>query len=529
MIPQKKFWAAMSKFIADKYGVATIEEEQKVSEILKDCFGYLVSEFRNITISQKNAGFYLYIFWLHEESIKLMVKFREVGTYDPITENEFAFYRRVLKLILEQGCEIDFPTGKYPDAVELLKMDKVIEELIYLGTWIYHIADDLAYHEMAESGHKIVFETDGTLTYPWQFHYGTAYDTLMPAHKEDYKHGVYDKTATEDLKNAIETSFNISYDLAIGIIFHIKDHFGKGDPCQTISPEVLPVNLSNQSGINIELSKTFYYGLTISKHNKLTIEEAVYKPHHMQRYLFRPILIYNIAGQNRALIGDEKLRETIYVLGTNAVQWSKISDEWITVPVMKSFIDKKNDDHDKILEDEIENRCDKNGILFLRTVESLKQQGDNNINIIEKCGEIDFIIANLERKMLFVADCKYHRARYDGVGHKTDNTNFIQNYETKLEKKFKWISTNIPIVEYNLKTKYPNVNFNLREFKIEAIFLINTPTFYMFNGKFKAITLHRSEEYILGKFDYPTLYIDTPDLQGVFRHPYFRKPIIFDF
>lgn len=529
MEPQQRYWKAMSKFIADKHGIKSFDEQAKVNEILLDCFNFFVGEFRKLVLAQNEAGFFLYIFWLNEESFKLVKKLQSGAPYNELSEVEFQFYRRVLKLILEQGCEIDFPAGKYPDAKTMLQMDIVIEDLIYLGTWVYHMADDLAYHDMAENGHKVEFDNKQILSYPWQYHYGKAYDLLMQEHKKDYKYGVYDKLALKDLRAAIEICFGISYEFAEKQIYHIKNHFGKGDPCQTVSPEVLPKNLSNASGIHIDLATAFYEGLTISRKNMLSIEEVVYKPHSMQRYLFRPILIYNIAGEDRALIGEEKFEESIFVLGTNSVQWNKISDEWYNLPCMKKFIDKKALEHDKLLEDAVEEICSKNKLLFLRNVTSLKQNGDDNINIIDVCGEIDFIIANVGRKILYIADSKYHRARYDGVGYKTDNTNFISKYEPKLSKKLSYISSKIPLTEYNLKHKFPEIEFDLSKFKIEGLFFINTPTFYMFNGKYKAITLHRLEKYFTGKFDYPVLHIETAETNGIYRHPYFRKPIIFNF
>lgn len=59
---------------------------------------------------------------------------------------------------------------------------------------------------------------------------------------------------------------------------------------------------------------------------------------------------------------------------------------------------------------------------------------------------------------------------------------------------------------------------------------INTPTFYMFNGQFKAITLKQFGDFIDGKYEYPDLFIvdgegDDETLMMV-KHPYFRKPLI---
>lgn len=77
-----------------------------------------------------------------------------------------------------------------------------------------------------------------------------------------------------------------------------------------------------------------------------------------------------------------------------------------------------------------------------------------------------------------------------------------------------------------------HINYSILDFEVEAIFFINTPTFYMLNGKYKAITLTRIKEYIEGSWDYPTIKLrDNANKQFLnYTHPYFSKmPIITPF
>ena len=525
---REKYWKNLSEYLINKHGNQIFDNQQKVDEMLTDSFSYLVQEFRSLVLKEKRYSFFLYVFWLHEQSIEIYIGLSAGLKLTGISANEFAMYRRILKLILEQGCDIDLDWGKLPTGNEVVEFDKMIQELIYLGTWMYGFADYIAYQKMIEECHKISFDDKGLLVIEWQHHYGVAYTELVPTLVEDYKQATFDEQAVHELRANIEECFNIEYDFAGGIIWEIQKSFSTVSPdLETIEPHVLPINLVHQFGINQETAEIFYNGLTISRANKLTIENAILKPHSTQRYLFRPILIYKIGGVDRALIGKGKFSESIMVLATNAIHWNAMLEDWLKLKCIKLFINKKGDDHDKILEDKIEVIVKQRGLYYCRNVKSFKQPQKNNIRIDnELAGEIDLIIVDINRKHIFVADAKYNRARYEAVGYRTDYTNFIKTYEPQLQRKIDWISNNLDILQEHLKIIYNTASIALQGYQIEGIFIINTPTFYMFNGQYKAITLKQFTDFIEGKYEYPNLVIisEENDKKVMVKHPYFIKP-----
>lgn len=529
-----KYWTALSQFLIGKHGKNHFTDHQKVEEILLDGFNFLVDKFKNLIYKENEFKFYLYIFYLHEESIKIHLKILGGLKLKQINEYEFAMYRRILKLILEQGCDVDMNWGGTLTGNEVLEMDEKIQELLYIGTWLYGFADFIAFQKMVEKCYQIEFNEQNLLEIDWQYHYGDVYHQLFPLLKEDYEKGTFDEEAIHELRETIENCFNISYDFAGGIIFEIKRKLNPNDPeVQTIQPYVLPKNLSTQFNIPIEEAELFYNGLSISRENKLSIEEVILKPHSTKRHLYRPILIYNIGGKDRALVGEEKYSESMTVLATNAIHWNAIYSEWLKNKCIQKFINKKSNEHDKILENQIEKVLIEKGFLFCRNIKSFKQPSKSNIRIDnELAGEIDFIIINIDLKLVFVSEVKYNRARYDTISYRTDNSNFINSYEPKLNKKVNWIKNNLVILQEHLKIIYNKQDISILDFNVHGVFLINTPTFYMFNGLFKAITLKQVGDYFEGKYDYPQLFItrEEGNLESfmMVRHPYFRVPMIFN-
>lgn len=519
------YWAEVSQLIIEKFGKKTFKNHVEVEEILFFCFNYLLNKFKELVFTEKDFTFFMYVFWLHEESIKIYLKNIQGEKLDPIDENEFARSRRILKAILEQGCDIDLNWGKFPDSSEELKrLDDKIQHLLYVGTWLYHFADHIAYQKMVEEYNMVEFDENDLLIIDYQHHYGTAYRSLFPAVGEEYERGSYELEIVSEFKQKINDCFKIDYDWAGAIIYEIKRHHNSKDSSlQTIEPYVLPKNLSQQFDIPEAEAHQFYDGLTISRVNKMSLENLILKPYSMDRFMYRPILVYQIDGVERALVGEEKFPESIMVLATNALNWNSLPKEWLLNNCMKTFLQQKGNEHDKLLEDEVEKILISKKIRFCRNVKSFKQHKGNNVNIDNAiCGEIDFIIVNEQLNTITVVDCKYNKARYEAVGYRTDDTNFKTKYEPKMLKKNNWVRNNLSIVNQHFQIVYYNDGIDITNYEVETIFFINTPTFYMFNGNYKAITLNQISDYLEGNYKYDLMSIMHEENE--IKHPFFRKP-----
>ncbi|PIA81085.1 hypothetical protein BFR04_15410 [Gaetbulibacter sp. 4G1] len=519
------YWTEMSQLTIKKFGKKTYSGHNEVEEILLFCFDYLVTKFKELIFSETDFTFFMYVFWLHEESINIYLKYNQGESLYPIDENEFARSRRILKAILEQGCDIDLNWGKFPkNSEELERLDDKIQHLLYVGTWLYHFADHIAYQKMVEDYNKVEFDDNDLLIVDWNYHYGVAYNSLFPNIGQEYERGAYELEIVPELKQKINECFKIDYDWAGAVIFEIKKHHNQKDPSlQTIEPYVLPKNLSHQFNIPEGEAKLFYDGLTISRENKMSLEDLILKPYSMDRFMYRPILVYKIGGVDRALVGEQKYPESLMVLATNALKWNSLPKEWLMNNCMKTFLQQKGNEHDKLLEDEVEQKLLEKKIKFCRNIKSFKQHKANNININNSlCGEIDFIIVNEKLQKLIVVDCKYNKARYEAVGYRTDDTNFKKKYEPKMFKKHQWVSNNLSAVTQHLQIIYNDNKINLNGFNVETVFFINTPTFYMFNGDYKAITLSQVEAYLDGNYKYDLLVIEYESQE--IKHPFFRKP-----
>src|SRR5690606_38308227 len=123
-----KYWGALSQYVIDKHGKEHFTDQLKAEEIVCDGFDFLSQNFKQLISTEKKFTFFLYTHWLHEQSIQIYVKTLGGFKLEKIGESEFAMYRRILKLILEQGCDIDLEWGGMPTGEEVLVMDEKIQE-----------------------------------------------------------------------------------------------------------------------------------------------------------------------------------------------------------------------------------------------------------------------------------------------------------------------------------------------------------------------------------------------------------------
>lgn len=522
---KEMYWDKLSEQVLDKYGDQEFDDYKLVDDCLNDCFVFFISEFESILSEISNFKFFCYVFTLHEDSLKLMIKERskELDLFKMIDEAGFAAYRRIVKVILEQGCLKDLEWGQLSAAL-VTQFDETLHRLFYLGRWMYNIADNIAYHRMLNGAYYIKFE-DGDLIIHWKNNYGTLLSHLMKYFSKGYETDVVDGTGTADLRAELEKCYGINYNAVFGLVFQIKKHHSH-NLCQTIEPYLLPQNIKenfkNLSGQDVD---ALYEGLTISRNNCLSLTETILKPYCTQRFLFRPYLVYTIGNEPRLLTSEDKFAESMYVLATNAIQWNTLNPEWENNKCLRAYKTRKGNEHDKHLEDKIEGVMLQHKIPFARNIKSFMTETSQNLNIDNStCGEIDFIIIDIARTKVIVADSKYNKARYEAVGYRQDFSNFNDKNVPQLCRKVKWISSNLSIVDIHFKKLYPNLNIDLTEFDVMGLFLINTPTFYMFCSDYLTIASNYFEEYILGKEIYPQINIEiTPGVFKAYPYPYFKN------
>jgi hypothetical protein len=287
------------------------------------------------------------------------------------------------------------------------------------------------------------------------------------------------------------------------------------------------------TGVDEAVMETFLDGMTLHRGNKMPLQELVIRPHCTNRFLYRSLLLWMVNGKPFYMCGIYSYDEAENSLVLNAIPWGKTPVEWKARPGLAAYIDRKKDEHDRWLDNEVEKIVREKSLLFDRGVKKIHTKARSYPITGKGLGEIDFLILSPGIKKLFVTECKHLQDRYDMINWKNDHSHFTidgkeLSYNSRLKAKVEWISEHKKIVEEHLQLKYNDTTINLNDYTVEGVFVINTPTFYMYNSVFRIYTYHRFGDVITGEYVDPTFSLmdDREDSTILYKvgFPYFQKP-----
>ena len=524
-----KYHPQLCAYVQSFHSAGNFQDDASVKKIIETYFNWCVQIFEQIIRENNDMQFMHYLFTYHESSISLWyrsVQKENLQVKYGINKEDLILNRRILKLALEQMCEINFTKLSEPSTELFQQYDTVIEDLMYVGNELYNAALFLAEMRVLPETLQVVIESNGLLHITRKCIFEYLFNELSCTMKIDFEKGIFDAEGVNQFKDEIQKSFGINYDFAADIIVQIKKYLNPNNwEIQTIEPGILVENLEKTNVVKIN-AENFYAGLILSKENKLALRDSVYQVNNMERYFFRPILEIMVNGKRRHMIGINKWAESMTVLITNNFQWNKAPEEWKKNNDFKQYLEKKSEEHDSLLEDEVEKVLNENSIPFLRNVTSFNDGKIAKSLILKGVGEIDFIWVDNKRNRIVVADCKYNRARYDMIAFSSDSSNFKNEYEKKIINKVEWIKSNRDLVGKHFKKKYPELNLDIHQLAIEELFIINTPTFYMYTGRLNTVCFFNLLQFMQDQYQHPNL---TLHIKNGFKtkiqfksYPYFK-------
>lgn len=531
---EEKFRKELSKQILSKFGKPNYDSE-KITEILNYSLEYFITKFQEICLNEKSVRFYQQVFRFHEHATEVVYTYSGEKSSSDIDFKYIAIYRRILKFILEMGCEVPMHNNEKMDGTFKKRFENKLNDLLYLGEMIMTCVSFYAEQTMIEDVADINFNKDNLFVFSRRHHYNFIFEHMSKELGGQLSKSVVDDTdlaGLNDLKHALMDCFKINYGNVGHIIASIHEmNKPKGGDVVGVEWETLPINLTQMYGVDKTVSEDFFKGLTLDKSNKMSLLDLACKPYKLNRYIYKPIIIWNIDGKDYALFGKNAWAETFIQFASNAIPWGKAPEIWLKNKCFKKYIHRKEDDHDKWLDDAVEEKLVNNNIYYDRNVKVIKHDSGNTSIDIKGLGEIDFIIVSNSTKKLFIADCKHLLGRYDIPNQRNDYNAFTSGkkpYNKTLEIKIQWFKDNISKVNQHFQRKYNDSKIDISEYTVEGIFIINTPTFYMYNSLYRIYDINQIENVILGKHIDPTftIVIDEDEQTKFLNvgYPYFIKP-----
>ena len=531
----QKFRLSLSLLIKQKFGKRDYDEIT-LTKIISFCLGHYSAEFEKICQGETSYSFYKMAFWLNEQASEMRTDKKALDNLPTEFDlNYFAIYRRILKMILEQGCLVKMNTGEKWDGNFKARFQKIFDDLLFLGDAIIGCAENYAEQDMIGDAIGVSFDEQESFYFYRKHYFEDAFRHIINMKPYYTSNFVIDTTGEQDFIDAVKDSFELDFTniiQMIGELFHHRD-MKLGDVL-AIGKNDLSIGMKKFFNTSMDKSNAFFSGLYFSQHHRHPVNELVTKPYSINRFLYRPILIWNIDQKDFCIMGLFSFREAITSLYLNAFPWAKAPEEWKRNKKFNQFINKKHNDHDKWLDDAVEKEIRSTNIIFQRDVKTIKAK-KRSINIeIPACGQIDFLAININTKKLFIIEDKHLLGRYDMASQKIDFYNFTTgkgSYDSNIGRKIKWISDNIKLIEEHFQSFAGNSQLSITDFTIEGIFVINTPTFYMYTSDFRIYTYHELSKVLTGTYvdkTYTLVSIDDEYESTIWiRYPYFKRKQIY--
>lgn len=530
---EPKYRKELSGLIIKDFGKGPFSQEE-ITSIIRFCLNYYIEKFTAICHQESTFYFYQSVLHFHEDATELAVLNRGVTNHSIITGEYLAFYRRVLKFILELGCEVNMRIV-VPTKADRPRLEKVLDDLLFLGDMILMCVSIYAEQSMVEDVGELEFDKDDLYVFSRRHHYNFIFDHISNTWGHNVEKVVIDDNGIDDLFNAMQRCLNVNYKDAGHIIasIHQEIHFSEG-----VLWENLPQNLSRLFGTPYADCEVFFKGLTLSKDNKMSLLNLACKPYNLKRYLYRPIIVWNINGKDFAVIGPNAWAETMIQFTTNAIPWGKGPEEWMQNQCFERYVHDKEDQHDKWFDDAVEDILKTTHCYYDRNVIKLvNKTGFINVDI-PGLGEVDFIIIAPHLKKILIVDCKHLMSRYDSANQKNDYNAFTKgskktkSYNETMKAKVKWFSDNMDLIREHFLIKGNLALLDISGYSCEGVFFINTPTLYMYNADFRIYVLGSVKKLIDGNYqDTEFLFhIESEDSVQLIKvpYPYLKKPKLFN-
>jgi len=521
---KSKYWRFLSDYFIRFYGKDKITDPYWVQKILINCFGLLSYNFRYLIKKERRASFYVFVQNFHENSVLLWKESTE-NNPDLEISIDFPGVRRILKLILEEATSLDLighPNFGNEINTNLQYYTRLIEEILYVGIWYFGISEYIAKSKLFPDAINLGIEDDDLIIYenhPFN-HLFRYIETDIPNHDQEI---VVDDNV-DLIKQTFRDSLGVDYDV-LGYAIAIQPEI-PGARFGIFNLEVLKDNIITHYHYDRNVVDDFYAGLTLSKDNLLFLDERVLSNQENHRIVYRPILKYKIDGVYYEMIGYNKWLESLTSLSTNSIPWGKGPEEWMKYESIKRLIINIQNNHDKILENPVKDLLTANGLIFDSNIKTLLTEDNNNIRIDrEGIGEIDIVFVRENHHQIFICECKHNRSRFDFNNWRRDYTNFINDYEPKLNRKIDWCTNNRELLNVHFHRKFADFELDISSYSVRGIFIINAPTLYMYDGKFKAFTLHDFGSLLKDEYIEPIFRFHDIDNDKVFNieHPYFQN------
>lgn len=228
-------------------------------EVFTFCQQYFVKEFEKRCEEENSYTFYREVFILHEQATDLRRSDHYHQLPNGIDKQYISIYRRVLKMILEKGCEINMQQGEKTDSNFFPRIQPILNDLLYLGEMILHFTESFAEFSMVEGISQVTFDEHDLYKQVREPHFDHVFHNISQDMNRSCESYVIDPTGSEDFKAAAQQAFGFNYDKIDLLLAVLYDTFRLKPPdCLSANRHNFIIDAANICEAPRESIETFF-------------------------------------------------------------------------------------------------------------------------------------------------------------------------------------------------------------------------------------------------------------------------------
>ncbi|WP_431199564.1 hypothetical protein ACQ86K_00815 [Mucilaginibacter sp. P19] len=511
--------------VKDAYSAGEVKDAATVQNALKLAFAKCGELFMGIISGEQRASFYLYVQHLLENTINTFKAMLGGEDFPEINKSDFANIRRTLRIILEQATNVDLighPDFRAEIVQNRQSYHDTLDRLLYLGYYAFVISQQFAQSALFPKSVNFDIDEQGLLGIGLEPAYKPIFDYLekdIPKHDESV-------TLYHTIEDLIKIWRELGVEYGEMASFFAEQIKNPQFRFALISKDSLHDQAKQVFQPNGDIVLSFYDGLTVSRRNVLSFEDCILRSQDINRIMYRPLVEIVVDGQAFIMAGFNRWLECLSTLTTNALPWGHVAEEWNQHKPVKKFVQHLQDTHDDILEDAAVELLNLAQVPHDKSIKSLRQHKGNNFPIdkLKGVGEIDLILADTQKKILYIVECKHNKSRFDYFNWKRDYSTFKDKYETQLNNKITFATGETERILIHLEVVNGVAIDDKPGYTVQGMFLINAPTLYMYDAFYPTLTLHNLQQLLKGEYVIPKFELTLPDGQKLLvEQPYFTN------
>lgn len=469
----------LSNIAFDLVGKKDQYNKEDKKKITAKFFSFYTDLFLKKCSSINSFNFYSSALALYDDYLK-----ESYETNTSIEERErLSIHKRVLQYIIEFGCDTKITRST---SIPEKKILQLFTDLFEIGNCMFLMASLKAEAIMSDSTFIATIKDDRLLLErPANFEKKLI--DIKNNYDDDIINSILPDNYYNEFKNAIINSFDINIDLLYDFL---QSNINPATKIGTLHPLQFDCFMSALANLNEEYSKTFLNGLILNQSNKTSIEDLVFKPFTLNRFMYRPFILWDIDGIKLLNFSMNSVKDSFNQLSKNIIPFGDAPIEWQSNSGFKKFVETKEHLHEKWLISAVTEKLENLKLFYDKNVKKLIP------NKIHLNNELDIIVISTSLKTVYVCECKYFKGRFDTPNQLNDFNNLTIKYFEKLETKIKIVKDKIKGIEEHFKTKNTRFNYCIKSFSIVGLFILNTPTFYQYlETPFKIISLSEVDNF----------------------------------